>query len=109
MHELALMESLVETVRESVGEARVTLVRLEVGRLTCVVPEALSFCFDVCVSGTSLEGAAIEILEIEGRGRCRACGRERAVELPGGPCGCGAVDVEVLAGEELRLKEVEVI
>ena len=109
MHELALMESLVESVVERVGDARVTTVRLEVGRLTCVVPEALSFCFDVCASGTRLEGAAIEILEVEGRGRCRACGRELAVEPLGALCACGSADVEVLAGGELRLREVEVI
>lgn len=109
MHELALMQSLVETVREKVGDARVTALRLEVGQLTCVVPEALSFCFDVCASGTTLEGAAIEILPIEGRGRCRACRRELRVELVGAACPCGGLDVELLAGDELRLKEVEVI
>lgn len=109
MHELALMQSLVESVSEQVGDARVTVVRLEVGRLTCVVPEALCFCFDVCTSGTPLEGALIEIHPVDGRGRCRACGRELRVELADAVCACGGVDVELLAGDELRLREVEVI
>lgn len=109
MHELALMQSLVATVEAEVGSAKVTCVRLEVGRLTCVVPEALRFCFDVCTSGTPLEGAEIEILEVAGAGRCRACARPLAVDPGGALCSCGSVDVEVLSGDELRLKEVEVV
>jgi hydrogenase nickel incorporation protein HypA/HybF len=66
MHELALMESLVETVVENVGNAKVASVRLEVGRLAAVVPDSLRFCFDVCARGTSLEGAVLEIIEMTG-------------------------------------------
>lgn len=66
VHELALMESLVETVGEQAGAARVVVVRLEVGRGSCVAPDALRFCFDVCAQGTALEGATLEILRSDG-------------------------------------------
>ncbi len=109
MHELSLMESLVTTVAEEVGAARVMTVRLEVGALTCVVPAALRFCFDVCTNGTPLEGAEIDIVEIPGRARCRACAVELSVDVDAALCPCGSADLEVLAGLELRLKEVEVL
>lgn len=110
MHELALMQSLVATVEDGVGEDRVTRVRLEIGTLQAVVPDALRFCFDVCVKGTRLEGAVLEIVPIAARGRCDRCGRERAIEVDALPaCACGSVELTVLAGRELRISEVEVI
>ncbi|MCZ7677640.1 MAG: hydrogenase maturation nickel metallochaperone HypA [Sandaracinaceae bacterium] len=108
MHELALMQSLVATVEEQVAD-RVTRVRLEIGRLTAVVPDALRFCFDVCARGTRLEGAVLEIVDVAPRARCAACGREDEIEsdllLR---CACGSADLSLLAGEELRIAEVEV-
>jgi hydrogenase nickel incorporation protein HypA/HybF len=41
-------------------------VRLEIGRLSSVMPEAIRFCFDVCARGTALEGAELEIVELAG-------------------------------------------
>jgi hydrogenase nickel incorporation protein HypA/HybF len=108
VHELALMESVVAAVVERIGDARVTTVRLEIGRLAAVVPDAMRFCFDLCARGTSLEGATLEICEIAGRARCRACGGERDLESYADLCPCGAADLAVLAGEELRIKNVEV-
>jgi hydrogenase nickel incorporation protein HypA/HybF len=108
VHELALMDNVVSAVVERIGDARVTTVRLEIGRLAAVVPEALRFCFDVCARGTALEGAALEIAHIEGRARCRSCGGERPIDSYADLCDCGASDLAVLAGEELRIKNVEV-
>jgi hydrogenase nickel incorporation protein HypA/HybF len=109
MHELALMESVVAEIGDRLGEVRVSTVRLEVGRLAGVVPEALRFCFDVCTRGTSLEGATLEIVELPGRARCAACGAEQVVDSFVVACSCGQGDLTVVGGEELRLKNVEVV
>jgi hydrogenase nickel incorporation protein HypA/HybF len=108
VHELALMEKVVAAVVERIGGERVATVRLEIGRLVAVVPEALTRCFDLCARGTSLEGAALEIARIEGRARCRSCGCERIIDSYADRCDCGASDLAVLAGEELLIKKVEV-
>ncbi len=63
VHELALIEDLVEAVTDETAGARVHVVRLRVGRDACVSVDALHFCFDVCTRGTGLEGAALEIIE----------------------------------------------
>lgn len=109
MHELALMESLVSTIRERVIDAKVVGVKLQIGELTCVVPDALRFCFDVCAKGTLLEGAKLSITRVPGRGRCRDCSRVQSMDGPVLSCICGSWDVEILEGRELRLQEVEVI
>ena len=66
MHELSLMEDLVEAVTSEIGDARVHVVRLVVGSEAGASPHALRFCFEVCVHGTALEGAALEIIETSG-------------------------------------------
>jgi hydrogenase nickel incorporation protein HypA/HybF len=68
VHELALMDDLVAAVTTEVSDARVHVVRLEIGRLSCASPHALRFCFEVCAQGTPLEGASLEIVEIDGDG-----------------------------------------
>jgi hydrogenase nickel incorporation protein HypA/HybF len=112
VHELALTQSVVESIserlREQLPEARVVRVRLQVGRLVAVVPDALRFCFDVCAQGTPLEGAALEIDEVPARGRCHDCGRETELDGLVALCACGGVDLEILSGRELHIKQVEV-
>jgi hydrogenase nickel incorporation protein HypA/HybF len=108
VHELALTDGVVQMVRERVGNERVTLVRLEVGLGTAVVPDATRFCFEVCARGTSLEGAELQIDEVPGRIRCARCGGESELAEPIPLCPCGSAEVEVIAGRELRIKEVEV-
>ena len=58
--------------------------------------------------GPSSPGPQLEIIEIPGRARCRACGGEVVLERPFGRCECGGTDLEWLSGEELRVKEYEV-
>jgi hydrogenase nickel incorporation protein HypA/HybF len=108
VHELAITESLVAAVADSVGSDRVARVRLQVGRLAGVVPEALQFCFETCARGTVLEGAALVIDVIPARGRCRQCAAEIAMTSFLDACACGSIEVDVLSGEELRIKNVEV-
>jgi hydrogenase nickel incorporation protein HypA/HybF len=102
------MESLVAAVTERVGESRVVVVRLEIGRLAAVMPEALRFCFDVCARGTPLEGAELELVEIPAVIRCRRCGNETVLDAARSPCICGGFDFDVLGGEDLKIVEVEV-
>jgi hydrogenase nickel incorporation protein HypA/HybF len=106
MHELAITESLVDAIRARLGGERVLRVRLQVGRLQAVEPDALRFAFEMYTRGTTLDGAALDIDEVAPRGRCRACGVEQALDGSAALCRCGSADVEVLAGDELRIASV---
>ena len=61
MHELAITQSVVDMVRDRTADRRVSTVRLQVGRLSAVEPEAMRFCFDLVVEGTVAAGARLDI------------------------------------------------
>ena len=109
MHELAIMESVIDELADRLGPERVAIVRLEIGTLAGVDVDALRFCFDVCTRGTRFAGAQLEILAIAARARCHTCGNEQATRALGAACSCGSFDRELVTGDELRLKDVEVV
>lgn len=108
MHELGITRNIVAIVAEHAAGRRVKRIRLDIGKLSAVMPDAILFCFDVCTKGTPVDGAALEINEIAGLGRCEACGAEIALEQKFGRCACGSARVTCIAGEELNIKEMEV-
>ncbi len=108
MHELSIAESIISSVQERLPGQRVSLVRVRVGTLTAVVPDALLFCFDLATSGTDLEGARLEIEQGEARAHCRDCDVEFVLPDLFLVCSCGSADLEVLAGRELQVASVEV-
>ena len=108
MHELGIALQVVDVLAERAQGARVTRVVLEVGALSAVLPDALRFCFGLATEGTVAEGAQLEIVEKPGRARCCACGGELELSRPFGRCACGSSELEWVAGEELRIFEMEV-
>jgi hydrogenase nickel incorporation protein HypA/HybF len=109
VHEVGITQEVIALAEEHAGGRRVRRLVLEIGKLSCVLPDAVRFCFDLCAEGTLVAGAVLEIIETTGRGRCRACGSELAMERPFGRCVCGETDLEWLSGDELRVKELELI
>jgi hydrogenase nickel incorporation protein HypA/HybF len=109
MHELAITQNIVAIVEEAAKGRRVRRVTLEIGALSGVMSEAIAFCFDVVTAGTALEGASLEIEEIEGRARCDACGAEFATETLFDLCPCGSYRLTRLRGEELNVKSMELM
>lgn len=109
MHELAITQSVVDAVTERLGQRPVRRIRLEVGRLSGIVPDAMRFCFEMVAAGTTCEGADLEIEEPGGRARCRSCGCAFATTDVLPLCACGSADVAVEGGRELRIREVEVV
>ena len=113
MHEMALcqgMLGLIEEQRRRDPFARVRRVVVEIGTLGHVDPQALRFAFDVVVADTVAAGATLDICEIPGLGWCMNCSREIAVERRGDGCPhCHSHMLIMQQGEEMRLKELEVI
>ena len=108
MHELAIAESVVSAVLDRTGGRDVSVVRLCVGQLAGVVPDALAFCFDLAAADTPLAGATLEIEEKRGRAHCRTCGDDFWLADSFLLCDCGSADVELMSGRELSVKSVEV-
>lgn len=108
MHELGITQELVALACERANGASVTRLVVEIGKLSTVLPDAMRFCFELCSENTRAAGARLDIIEIAGRGRCRSCSSELAMESPFVRCVCGSTDVEWLSGEQLTLKEMEI-
>jgi len=106
MHELSITQSIVDTITERLGPVPLRRVRLEIGRLSGVVPDAVRFAFELVTAGTSLDGATLEIDEPDGEARCRTCGTAFATGEVLPLCACGSADVEVTGGAGLRIREV---
>ncbi|MGQ0622972.1 MAG: hydrogenase maturation nickel metallochaperone HypA/HybF [Panacagrimonas sp.] len=108
MHELGITRNLVAICTEHAHGAPVKRVTLVVGKLSAIMPESIRFCFDICAKGTLLENALLEIIEPPGLGRCRICEAEVPLSALGGRCACGSSDLQVVSGEELKIREMEV-
>jgi hydrogenase nickel incorporation protein HypA/HybF len=108
MHELGITQNIVAIVTEHAKGMKVQKVVLEIGKLSAIMPEAIKFCFDICSKDTVLENAILEIIEIPGLAKCRQCGAEIALDKPFGICTCGSVQLDLITGEELKIKEIEI-
>ena len=109
MHELGITRSVVAICTERAAGAQVKRVRLEIGSLSAVLPDSVRFCYDICTRGTLLEGSVLEIIEVAGAAVCRDCGGEVRLSQLFGRCACGGSNLRLVAGEELKIKEMEVV
>lgn len=109
MHELGITRNVVAIVSERAQGQKVLRVTLEVGRLSGMFSEAIRFCFDICSKDTPVEGATLEIVDVEGRGLCWECGAEPVLTAQTGRCPmCRGSSLRIVAGTELKIKEMEV-
>lgn len=107
MHELGIALAIMDRVIHRAASAKVQSVTIEVGVLTAVLPDALSFAFELAACGTPAEGAELVIRQPPAQATCRACGRFLTLDGPVGRCTCGGIDLDWQSGDELRIVEME--
>jgi hydrogenase nickel incorporation protein HypA/HybF len=108
MHELGLCTSIVDAIERRAGERSVARVRVRVGRLHHVHPEAFDQSFSVAAMGTVAEDAEAELVLLPVRARCDSCGSDWDADEPPLACPtCQSVAVEVVGGDELVLESIE--
>jgi hydrogenase nickel incorporation protein HypA/HybF len=112
MHEVSIMEEAVRMAvdaAKSAGKSRVLALRLRVGTLSGVVPEAMRFAFDVVCSGTIAAGASLEIVSVPAACWCGTCRAEFECADFFNDCPrCHNVSGELRRGRELEIAAVEV-
>lgn len=112
MHEMSLMESVLDIVEDEARKASATsvkVVKLAIGQLSHVEPEAMRFCFEAVTAGTIAAGAVLEIETVAGRGWCLDCAETVALAERFGACPiCGRYRVQMTGGDDLRVAELEV-
>jgi hydrogenase nickel incorporation protein HypA/HybF len=111
MHEMALAESVIQIVEETARKhaAAVRAVWLEIGRLSHVEPEALRFAFDLVKRDGPARGARLEIVATDGTAWCMKCSEVVTLARLGDACPrCGSYQLQVTAGDQMRVKEIEI-
>lgn len=112
MHEFAIAQGLVEIIEEEAlpyGGAKVISVKVRIGKLSGVIPDALRFAFEALSMGGRAHGASLLIEEVPLRIQCNRCRRVSSVEDPFLICPhCGGTDVEMIAGRGLEIQNMEI-
>lgn len=95
---------LVSAKAKAADACKVNQVDLELGALSGVLADALLFCFEAAAKNTMVEGAVLNIVEREGRGKCLSCGASFSMDSLVANCPeCGQYATEVVQGQELRV------
>jgi hydrogenase nickel incorporation protein HypA/HybF len=112
MHEAGIAQSILDIVIEAAikhGAIAVRSVNIVVGRLSAVDNHALTTAFDVAKEGTIAENADLYIENIPIVGKCNECGFECEYGEYFFQCKkCGSLNVNIIHGEELSIKDIEV-
>ena len=111
MHEVAIMTEalrMAEDAAKSAGASRVLKIRLRIGSLSGVVPDALSFAFDVAREGTLAADATLEIERVPAVCWCETCRAEFDAPDFFNECPrCHNLSGDLRRGRELDIAAVE--
>lgn len=109
MHELSVAHAVVSTVTAALPspDVRVTQVRLRIGELSGVVPQALQFAYEVAAEGTPLADAVLTIDRTPIVIRCSTCGEQELASSQDFTCpGCHQPCGDVISGKELEIVDI---
>jgi hydrogenase nickel incorporation protein HypA/HybF len=112
MHELSIMQSALSLALDQArqaGAVRVHTIRLRIGALSGVVPDALEFAFEALTPGTLAEGSQLAIEHVPARFWCATCTREFQSNDMFAECpDCHSLSGELRAGREMELASLEI-
>ncbi|MBN2578661.1 MAG: hydrogenase maturation nickel metallochaperone HypA [Pirellulales bacterium] len=113
MHELSIVEALIEQVGREVKRAglagKIHRVELSVGRFSGVNPGCLQFAFNLLTEKTPLEKTEIVIHEPKAVCRCQRCNARIEVDEFVAQCPeCGSPEVILEGGRDLTLQSIDV-
>lgn len=110
MHELSLVEGILEIAREQATAHHaqsVDCIELDMGALDAVDPDAFDFAWKAATPATVLAQAQCIIHRIPGRARCMICDHEFEVEQYFDECPkCGSFRKEITGGAGLKVKRI---
>lgn len=111
MHEFSLMSQIFEIINQTVEAndiKQVKKVNLQVGKMANVVPDTLSFCFEILSQGTKCQGAELVMESVPLTVICRVCNETFVGE--GFPLicpTCGSRDTNIIGGTQISVASLE--
>ena len=111
MHELSVAQEIVGIISQNLPNPKpdsVKSVKIVVGKMSNILPDSLTFCFEAITSDTFLNRAKLEIIEIPVTINCLKCNKDFEIEPPLFACPvCGNNEIKIISGTELRVDEIE--
>jgi hydrogenase nickel incorporation protein HypA/HybF len=108
MHEVGLVEGIVETVQARAGDRPVARVKVRIGVLHRAGDGPMEQAFEMVTAGTALEGATLELVQMPVTSTCTRCGRAQSAADMVLVCpDCGATAMDFAGGDELLLESIE--
>ena len=122
MHEFSAACSIVDTALEAAksnSATKVTVVNVEVGEFTFLIPEQLAFNFEIASKNSIIEGAELRIKTVKGKLLCSDCGFEGesivdpdippqlAVFAPMKCPKCGGSSTTITGGKDFIITNIE--
>ena len=114
MHELSIVEALIEQVEKEVArnghDGAVRRLDVAVGRLSGVNCECFRFAFELLAADTRLAAAELHIRQPKAACCCHACDARIEIEqLPIECPACGSREIGIEGGRELLLESIELV
>jgi hydrogenase nickel incorporation protein HypA/HybF len=108
VHELSICSAIAKIVDEHAAGRPVERVRLAVGHLRQVVPDTLSYCWDIIVADTPLAGVPLDIDAIPASITCKVCASTTVIDTLIMRCrSCDSTDVSLTTGDELFVTSLD--
>lgn len=112
MHEMGIAEQLVkialDAIPEEIENPKVETLNLRIGKLSAVVEHSLTFCIEIIVKDTPLDGVRLNIETVPVTIQCQSCKREWEADTPVFKCDhCGDSEVKMLTGREIEITSME--
>lgn len=108
MHEVGLVDGIVEAVQRRAGERPVARFRVRIGTLHRASQGPMDQALELVAAGTNLDGATMELIQVPVTMTCRDCGAVADSDDIAAVCtSCGSTAVDHAGGDELTLESIE--
>ncbi len=114
MHELGIVMQAIDQVEQAAeenGVSKVLKLRMEVGEVSSVVPELFTDCFQWARKKTRhMQDTELEIVILEAISYCQDCSQTYKTTAYARQCPhCGSGNTYLVTGNEINIKDIEVI
>lgn len=94
---------------EKHGARKVNRIKIKVGELCGLLPECISYYFDIISRNTIAEDATLDIEKIPVKLKCCDCGGYTSADVRSFRCGiCGSQNLKIVEGNEFYVDSLEV-
>lgn len=112
MHELAVTESLLNTVCDYANKnnaQKVISLNITIGKLSNIISDSVQFYWDIISKNTICEQSILIFNKLPAKFICKSCMSEFEIGSELIPCpNCGSMDLETSQGAEFLLESIEI-